>query len=588
MIENLQALHFLRPWWLLAILPALALTLLWARRRWSGSPWRNALAPELLAVLLERQESASRRCTPWVIGLGLSLGALGLAGPTWERQPQPVEQKGDGLVILFDLSLSMYAEDLSPSRLTRAAHKITDVLRRRSEGFTALVAYAGDAHIVAPLTDDVRTIENLLTSLNPAMMPVLGSNTGSALDLAHNLFDNARMAEGRMLLVTDGIDQVSAVADRCSSHRPLSILGVGTSADALIPLDLMNQPGQHLRTESGELVRTPLDASRLAAVAQLCRGRYRNIEVGDGDIVELLHTSLPTATENIKVDREFDAWADMGYWGALALLPVLLVGFRRGLLVCLTLGLMASLPAPQAFAGVWEDLWLGRDQQAQQALEQGQPDIAAQLFENSQWRAAAKYHSQDYEGAAKDWRDPVAASSSHYNLGNALAHLGDYTNALAAYEEVLKAEPNHEDAVFNKALVGRLLAQQQAEQSADGNQGGQGNEHPQNSQGRDGANQAPSPASPNGEEQQAGVGAEQDDQDRQQLQPQEGAEDAGQTAELSAAGGDSRNEEAEAMEQWLRRVPDDPGGLLRRKFRYETNQRLRRGEYRSREQEKIW
>ena len=585
MPEGWQDFHFLRPLWLLGALPALLLAFLWVRRHWQSSPWRDALAPELLAVLLEPQPAARRRLASWALAAALLAGAVSLAGPTWQRLPQPVEQKQDALVILFDLSLSMLAEDLAPSRLMRATHKIVDVLHRRREGFTALVAYAGDSHVAAPLTDDVRTIENLLTALSPAMMPVLGSNPDSALELAHELFDNAGLEQGRILLVTDGVDAVSSLASGCRRSFPVAVLGVGTAAAAPIPLDAMNRPGQHLADRQGALVRAPLDAERLAAVADLCRGRYQTIQVGDEDIAQLLATPLPRAEESAATERLFDVWADLGYWGAAALLPLLLFGFRRGFLACfpLCLGLAGGLlPAPAA-ADFWADLWSRRDQQGHEALQEGRPDAAARLFADPAWRNAAKYRGEDYQGAAEGWSQSGGATRDLYNLGNALARLRDYPGAIAAYQQVLATAPAHEDAAFNKALVERLLQQQQqAEQQGGGEDSGE-----QQEQGEQ-RSQAAQDGDPRQDQAGQGDGVQQQAQSAPPPQPGDGeeAENSAQAEPQPAAEG--HDEQAQALEQWLRRVPDDPGGLLRRKFQHETNQRLRRGDYRDRQQEKIW
>ena len=576
MIEAWQDFHFLRPWWLLGVLPAVALAALWARRHLAASHWQDAVEPRLLNALLERAQHGSHRWAAWAVALALLIGATALAGPTWQRLPQPVERKEDGLVILFDLSLSMYAQDLSPSRLARAGHKIADVLRQRDEGFTALVAYAGDGHIVAPLTDDVRTIENLLTALSPAMMPVFGSNPASALDLALELFANARMAQGRLLMVTDGIDRVSEVAAHCSRRFPLSILGLGTAAGAPIPLEFANQPGQQLRDSQGQVVRASLDSDRLATVADLCHGRYRSAGVGDADIRYLLATPLPGEDGSQEVDREFDAWADFGYWGAVVLLPVLLLGFRRGVLACV---LVCLLPFP-ASAGVWDDLWQRRDQQGWQALQDGSPEAATELFEDLDWRNAARYRSQDYQGAAQGW-SAAKTPTDHYNLGNALAQLGEYQAAIAAYDRALTSAPDHEDAAFNRALMEQLLEQQAGEAAQSGSQPspGENDEQPPQPDGQsaDGPQQSEAGSDPSEADNNQGTGQQ---EETNAGKPQSNAETA------DAEGG--RDEHQEALEQWLRRVPDDPGGLLRRKFQYETNQRLRQGDYRNREQEKIW
>lgn len=582
----LEAFHFVRPWWLLGIVAAVMLVAYWARRRIQGSQWEDSVAPELLAVLLEPAGQTSTNRLPWIVGAALSLAALGLAGPSWERLPQPVEQRGDALVIVLDLSLSMFAEDVAPSRLVRARQKITDILRLRKEGFTALVVYAGDAHAVVPLTDDTGTIENLLSALSPEMMPVLGSNLGAALDIAQDLFANAKISQGRVLLVTDGVDRMSDATERRDKDYPLSILGVGTDAGAPIPLDFVNQPGEVLRTQDGQRIVARLDSQRLENIAEIGYGRYRQMTLNDDDIGHLLATPLPSEDETIEVEREFDTWADQGFWVGVLLIPLLLAGFRRGTLVLLPVllvpgALLLTVLAPQAHAGIWSDLWERRDQQAFESIQEGEPEMAAALFEDPDWRAAALYRSGEYPAAAAAFSgrsDPTGV----YNLGNALARLGEYGAAIDAYDTVLAELPDHEDATFNKALVEKLMEQQQSDEQ-------------QNDQQQD-----PGESNPEDDSQSQGEGSDQqdqaedqpekqgDDMEQQPAEDEKTASDEGQPEAREQETQASRDERKDAMEQWLRRVPDDPGGLLRRKFQYETNQRLRRGEYRSRESEKIW
>ncbi|MEZ5560392.1 MAG: VWA domain-containing protein [Pseudomonadales bacterium] len=577
----LEAIHFVRPWWLLGVIPAVMLALLWAQRRQSTSHWESSIAPELLAVLLEPVGPRASRALPAAAGAALFAAAVALAGPSWERLPQPVEQRSDALVVVLDLSLSMFADDIAPSRIVRARQKIADVLRTRREGFTALVAYAGDAHAVVPLTDDTRTIENLLWALSPDMMPVLGSNLGSALDVAHELFENAHVNQGRVLLVTDGIDQMSDATTRRDPNFPLSVLGVGTPGGGTIPLDFVNQPGQVLRTQQGEAVVARLDVERLRNVAEAGYGRYRTLTLDDGDITELLSTPLPGEDETTAVDREFDTWADQGFWVVLVLVPLLLLAFRRGAIACVALTLVPLLAAAPSEAGVWDDLWQRRDQQGLQALQEGQPEMAATLFEDPAWRAAADYRSGAYDRAAAEFsaHDDLTAT---YNLGNALAQQGDFEAAVAAYDRVLAADPDHEDARFNRDLLQRALDQQQSQsQNEDQNQQ-QGGQNPENSAQPQGDGQTPQEQS----EDEQGSPSEESEQQEQGDSEQSEAEQSAEGEQQESAS--SRDERKDALEQWLRRVPDDPGGLLRRKFQYETNQRLRRGEYGSRDAEKIW
>lgn len=576
-MPELADLHFIRPLWLLALLPALWLVWRWARGLGSGSQWEQRIEPALLDVLLEPGTHQRNRHLSLLVATLLAAGAIGLAGPSWERLPQPVEQRSDALVIVLDLSLSMFAEDLAPSRITRARQKIVDVLRRRNEGLTALVVYAGDAFTVVPLTDDVRTIENLLPALRPDIMPVLGSNLAPALDMAHELLENARMQQGRILLITDGIDRPSHATERRHARYPLSILGVGSAAGATIPLDFANQPGQVLRTQQGEPILARLDAAQLAGIADVTHGRYHTLTLSDRDIDHLLATPLPGDDETVAVERDFDTWADMGFWVVVLALPLILAGFRRGTLVVLPL----LLVVPPAEARLWDDLWQRRDQQAHQALIEGDPATAAALFDDPDWRAAALFRSREYEAAAAAFAGGDTATA-HYNRGTALAHHGELDAAIAAYERVLELDPDHADARHNKALLEDERDQQNAGAEDERTQSQPGGDRPEDDAPPDGS-QDPMP----GDEQPSDQPPA-DDGEPETGDGDDGARERSDDAERSEEMLVSRDEQQDALEQWLRRVPDDPGGLLRRKFQYETNQRLRRGEYRSQDAEKIW
>jgi Ca-activated chloride channel family protein len=571
----IDLLHFVRPWWLLGTIPAIAIALIWARQRMAASHWESSIDSALLEVLLEPGGRGSFKRISWLLACALAIGALGIAGPAWERLPQPVLQKSDALVIVLDLSLSMFARDVQPSRLVRARQKITDVLRLRNEGFTGLVVYAGDAHAVAPLTDDTKTIENLLASLGPEMMPVLGSNLESALTISRELFENARVQQGRILLVTDGIDDVGDIADFRQRNYPISILGIGTSAGSNIPLDFVNQPGQVLRTKAGEAIFVRLDSEHLARTAESAYGRYRQLSLSDEDIAHLLGVSLPQDDETIEVEREFDTWADMGFMVCIILLPLVLLSFRRGLLVVVCLSI---LPFP-AEAGIWDDLWQRSDQQGQRALREDEPQAAVLLFDDPLWRAVAQYRSEDYANAA-DGFSHFSQPDDFYNLGNALAQYGEYEAALAAYDQTLTTLPDHADALYNREIVEKLLEEQQSAEQSDDSGGDQGSNPEDSDEQQPGSDEQQSQ-----DQEQEGEQGDQPPEADSQSDQSDGDSSDQADADLSES---TRDEKKDALEQWLRRVPDDPGGLLRRKFQYETNQRRQRGDYSNRETEKIW
>jgi Ca-activated chloride channel family protein len=228
---------------------------------------------------------------------------------------------------------------------------------------------------------------------------------------------------------------------------------------------------------------------------------------------------------------------------------------------------------------LWQGLWQRPDQRGFDAMNAGDALAAADLFDDSQWRGAARYRSGDFGGAAGDFGQDTSLQGL-YNQGNALARLGRYADAIERYDDVLKSDPKQEDAAFNKALVEDLLRQQEQQQQ----QQQQEQQQQQNQQQNSDSQGDESEQQQEQQDQQQEQDAPQNEEEPQQAEepPEE------QEAEESEAESAERDEKQEALEQWLRRVPDDPGGLLRRKFQHETKQRLRQGDYSNREQDQIW
>ena len=403
------------------------------------------------------------------------IATIGLAGPAWEKLPQPVEQKNDALVIVLDLSLSMFAQDLSPSRLDKARQKIVDALRFREEGSTGLVAYAGDGHAVVPITDDRHTIENLLNALSPAMMPVLGSRPATGLELAQELFRNAGLVEGRILVLTDGIKDASEISNFRNAAFPISIIGIGTESGGTIPINRPNEAPRFLTDEMGGRVIARLNESLLIQAAQQSYGRYSLFTVGDIDLKTTLGTSLPTEDATIEVEREFDIWMDMGFWLCLPLALLMLASFHRGLFAALLLTVMLPEPswaqdnpvdgsvnqvaeAPAAVGNplsrLWRNLWLRPDQQAYRALQGGDPETAARLFENSQWRGSARYRSGDFSGAVNDFAEDSSARGL-YNQGNATRPLGSLSRGHRTLRTSIAGKPSAAGSGLQQGLAGK-------------------------------------------------------------------------------------------------------------------------------------
>ncbi|MET0355293.1 MAG: VWA domain-containing protein, partial [Cellvibrio sp.] len=224
--------HWLRPVWLIAIIPALFLCIFLWRKKRHAHQWQQLIAPELLPFLLDGKTVHAKKSLIWILLLAWIIGCIAIAGPSWIKRPTPVEKNQNALVILLDLSYSMISEDIKPSRIARARLKIADILRDRKDGQTALVAYAGEAHTVTPISDDSATIVSLLSSMHPNIMPLQGSNTEDAVARGIQLLHDAGATQGDLLLVTDGVvpeafDKIQSLL--AGNKIKLSILGVGTT-----------------------------------------------------------------------------------------------------------------------------------------------------------------------------------------------------------------------------------------------------------------------------------------------------------------------------------------------------------------------
>lgn len=582
-MAELADFHFLRPWWLLATAIAIGTLLFWHRRGKTGdrSPWQEVIDPDLAEVLLDDPEQGNRQRRSIRLMMLVAILGFALAGPAWQRLPQDVEQTTDALFIVLDLSLSMYAQDVSPSRLVRARHKVIDLLRQRDEGYTALIAFAGDAHAVAPLTDDVATIENLLSALEPGMMPVFGSDIADALRLTHDMIERSGVQQSRIIIVTDGIDRIIDVTRERRTNHPISILAVGTAEGAPIPLDFAGQTGRFLQNDAGTTIVPQLDEKKLADIAELSYGRYARLASDTSDVDHLLGLPLPQPNQTETVDRQFDVWADYGYWLLFPVILLLLPVFRRGAVPMLAI----LIVAPSADADLWQGLWQREDQQAFEQLRRGAPERAETLFTDPNWQGVARYRSEDFDGAAERFSLDDSARG-HYNRGTALAKSERFEEALEAFDSALAIAPNHADAQFNRDLVERLLQETQANQSDPS----QSNEQ-QKSDPSDEESESSEAQDSQSEQQRESDEQQSDRNDEQQSKPGEPDNEASAEDEVEQREDrpdEARSADSEASEQWLRRVPDEPGGLLRRKFQHETNQRLQRGDYAARESEKIW
>jgi Ca-activated chloride channel family protein len=585
--------HFLRPLWLL-LLPAGA-WLIWQLLRGGAHTggWRTVVEPKLRPYVLAEPEALRDSRLALIAALAAwAVAVVALAGPAWERLPVPAFRSNEALVVALDLSRSMNAGDVEPSRLARAKLKLLDLLERRAAGQTALVVFSTHAFTVTPLTTDTRTISSLVSAVDTDIMPTQGGRIAAGLERAATLLEQTGVNAGDILLITDSDvsdADLDAAQELAGDGLRISVLAVGTEQGAPIP----RSEGGFVTDDAGRVVVPQLDSARLQRLASLGGGRYAALTSSDRDLDALFPEPavLPldaTLDEGGAEQYEADVWLDRGAVLAALLLPLLALCFRRGWLTVWLV--VVLLPQPRAHAFEWQDLWQRRDQRGIEALEAEQPQRAAELFESPEWRGAAQYRAGQFEASAASLAG-IDSARGHYNRGNALAKAGQLPAAIAAYDRALELEPSHEDARYNRDLLEQFLEdnpeqQQQPQDQGQGEQGQQGDSD--QSQGQ------------SGEQQEGGEGGDEESEPSQEgesgdSQAQAGADDQSEQADGEPQGEDDREQNAnageetaeeatagtagpeeveqwaseQAAEQWLRRVPQDPGGLLRRKFLYQ-------------------
>lgn len=565
MIEFLNNFHFLRPWFLLLLLvPMILYFKAKTKQVMTDSAWAKVCDKPLLDFLLIKRPKTGKKSISLLRLLILLILPISLAGPCWQKQENPALSVDNPLIIALNMSGGMWSKNVYPSRAERAKFLIKDILKGVDASETALEVYSREPFMISPISEDKNLIDNLLPAITYDIMPENGDRLDRAIDLAVERLKNAHYQDGNIIVLTYDIGERFDLALESAAKAAADGYKINV-------IDINQQKN-----------------SKLEMIADKGCGIYAGYNENLNPLFSAINN---VGAYKFKQSKNMQTvWFDDGYY--LLFLPaiLLLYFFRKNAVV---LAIMLFLSAQNASAG----MFLNNNQEAMQAFEKGDFNTASQKFDDQKWKASAAYKNGEYEKSATIF-STFDDTENLYNYGNALAKSGKIKEAIEKYEEVLKQNPEHEDAKFNleylKKQQNQNQNQQQQQNKKQNEQQQSEQEQQQNSQPQNQENEQNNPQNNQQEQQQSEQNNSQNDDekngeqsadsqnetpageqetkdeknDNEPLQNEEESQDSDELKQAqSLSSGDKQNDEEQqkirARKQKFREIEEDKGGLLR-------------------------
>jgi Ca-activated chloride channel family protein len=600
-------LEFLRPLWLLGLI-ALILFSLWQYKQHQKIGDQSIIAPHLSGNIVTKASRSKHH--KFALYSLLAITCIALSGPTIRSIDMPVYEMEKAQIIVFDLSYSMYATDIKPNRLGQAKFKAIDLIKQWSEGEKAMIAYAGDAFTVAPLTRDGNAIINHIPHLSPDIMPVRGSRADLALAKAIELLKNAGYSQGHIVFITDDISETHAntMIDMLKNENWIvSILAVATPQGAPITLS----DGSLLKSASEEIIVPKLSAQPLYDIAKASQGLYLTSQNNSNDINQLGKYYDDVQRNEKRANETNSATSDLfsiddGYWISFILLPLFLLFFRKGVFFAFLIAIYLPLSSPKLEAAevpaqkeTSTSIWKNNQQNAFNAYQNGEYQRAIELYDSPIEQGSALYKNKQFEQSLTQFTKATELepqnADAFYNQGNSYAQLQQLDKAIEAYNKALAIQPEMKQAQENKTLIEQIKKQQEqqnkdqnSEQNQEQNQDQQDSEQSddQQDQSQDQQNkQQDSEQDSQDQQQQTEKEKQQSEQEKQQEKEKQQSEQTEQQnteelkdeqqakQEMLEQTEQESNQELEELPNWLKNMPDDPSILLRRKMQVEYQKR---------------
>ena len=465
---------------------------------------RNRLAALVDFRLLDRltaSVSRQRRTAKHLLLLtALTLGILGLARPTWGERVTSIQTSGRDILIAIDVSRSMLANDIAPSRLLRAKMAAEDLISLLPGDRVGLLAFAGSAFLQAPITSDHSAVKTCIQELDTEIIPLGGTNVTAAVQEAKRAFKQAEGSLHALVIISDGEDLENDVIQTLKKDGEgirVFTLGIGTPEGTILSVPSPNGGVEYVRGPDGQIVKSALDEAKMKAIAEATGGFYQRLRSGPPEMRRVAEEGIARMEETMGQTHEQRQAVDRFEWFvspalALLLLSTLLSERRKETSTAMTRSpsgssspakrvaaavtlVIASTIAPTAHAATNSGL---------DAYQKGDYDEAKRLFDadreahpdspehaynagTSAYQKGSFAEAVDLFGRALQSENPAFRSRASYNIGNSLVKLATANrrsadrpaleNAIAQYEEALNLDPDLSQARENAEKVREFL-----------------------------------------------------------------------------------------------------------------------------------
>jgi Ca-activated chloride channel family protein len=550
----------------------------WQRSGSIGSNLLTKFADQSLLqhIIIGTFKQSSSSKFGWIYSILFTCIILAMANPRWNYNEIDAYAPTASMVILLDLSSTMNAEDIAPSRIVSARHSLEDLLNLSKGLKVGLIGFAAIPHLISPITDDTKTIKTFL----PAIDTDLVSKQGNALDLAFKAAAELLATEPgdkkSILLVSDGNFADQNYSEQLKSLRARDIevlvMGIGTATGA----PYKDQSG-NLHKEQGKLVISKLNQVKLQEIAKLGNGLYVEAIHTDRSIQSILNKAQQSDASKQVAAGKIRQWEDRYY---LLLIPAgllfLILISKRALYSFSLILILGALNSSDVQAFEIQKLFENADQQGLAEFTNANFAQAAEIFSDPYKKGVALYRAGQFAAAEQQFNAVQRSSvqtASIYNVGNCQMQQKKWRAAINSYERVLQIDPKHEDAIFNLDLARKMLAEQgeeqQEEDKEDKNQE-QEQEKNQNSDNQENKNSDQKQE----QEQEQKQNSEQEKPESKEPEKDKSPEkdstpeaDANQSApEQEQLSGQAQAEQEARAQQWLNRIDSDIKVFLKNKF----------------------